>query len=70
MGRGGGVMDISKFGEGFYVTCLFMLVFVVIAITAMITGNEVAKSLIGTFGGIVGTIAAFWFATRGQTSGA
>ena len=57
-----------SFGEGFYVTCLFLLVFTIMAGIAMWTGNEVAKSLIGTLGGIVGTIAAFWFATRGQTS--
>ena len=59
---------LPQFGEGFYVTCLFMLVFCVIASVAMYTGNEVAKSLVGTLGGIVGSIAAFWFATRGQTS--
>jgi len=56
------------FGEGFYMSLVFLGTFLVIACVAMMTGNEVAKTLTGGMMGIVGSIAAFWFATRGQTS--
>jgi hypothetical protein len=57
------------FGEGFYVTCLFLTLFALIASVAMLTGNEVAGSLATSMIGVVGTVAAFWFGTRGQTGG-
>ena len=60
---------ILPFGEGFYVTIVFMACFMIIAVTAMVTEGDVAKALATGFTGIIGSIAAFWFATRGQTSG-
>jgi uncharacterized membrane protein YqjE len=61
-------MDLSKFGEGFWVTLMFMGMVTVILITAMATGNEIAKNAATSVIVVLGMIAAFWFPTRGQTS--
>jgi len=60
-------MDLSKFGEGFWVTMAFLLFTMALLVVAMATGNEVAKSVAVAAIAIDGSIASFWFATRGQT---
>lgn len=68
--RDGGSMpvDLGKFGEGFWVTLAFMTMTGMILVTAMITGNEVAGTIVAAVITVLGMIAAFWFPTRGQTS--
>jgi len=61
-------IDFSKFGEGFWITCVLLMVFLLISIVAMWTGNEVAKSLVTPMVAIVGSIGSFWLSTRGQTA--
>lgn len=58
----------EKFGEGFYVTTIFMTVTLIILITAMITDNEISKSAAQSMITVLGMIAAFWFPSRGQTT--
>jgi|GEM_PF-3180511 len=60
-------MDLSKFGEGFWVTMAFMALTTIILCVAMITGNEIAGSIVAAIITVLGMIAAFWFPTRGQT---
>jgi len=57
------------FGEGFYVTLVFLVLCSAILIFAMISENEIAKTISTAIIAIMGTIAASWFATRGQTGG-
>jgi hypothetical protein len=61
-------MDLSKFGEGFWVTMAFMFMVSLILCVAMITNNPVATSIVAAVIAVLGMIAAFWFPTRGQTS--
>ena len=61
-------MDLSKFGEGFWVTMAFMAMVSLILCVAMATGNEIAKSIVVAVITVLGMIAAFWFPTRGQTN--
>lgn len=56
-------------GEGLVVTVLFLAVFLVLGGMATYSQDPVMIDLVKSFGQIIGTIAAFWFATRGQTSG-
>jgi uncharacterized membrane protein YqjE len=60
-------MDLSKFGEGFWVTMAFMGFSTLILCVAMITGNEIASLIVTAVITVLGMIAAFWFPTRGQT---
>lgn len=59
--------NISE-AQGFYITLIFIVMFMVIAVTAMIVGNDISKDIVSAMTGIVGTIAAYWFATRGQSA--
>lgn len=61
-------VEIPAFGEGFWVTVLFMLMVSMILCVAMYTGNAVAKDAATSAVLILGMIAAFWFPTRGQTT--
>jgi hypothetical protein len=56
-------------GEGFYVTMAFLAVFLGVAGMAAYTNNQILTDLAKNFGSIIASIAAFWFATRGQTGG-
>ncbi len=60
--------DVSKFGEGFWVTVMFMIMVTAILCVAMVTNNPVATSIVAAVIAVLGMIAAFWFPTRGQTS--
>lgn len=61
-------MEFGKFGEGFWVTVVFMAFASVILCVAMITRSELATSVASSIVTVIGMIAAFWFPTRGQTS--
>lgn len=61
-------MGMKDFGEGFWVTMVFMLMTTAILCVAMITNNPVATSIVAAVIAVLGMIAAFWFPTRGQTS--
>jgi len=61
-------IDISKFGEGFWVTMAFMILTAIILCVAMITQSEIAGSVVTAIITVLGMIAAFWFPTRGQTA--
>lgn len=63
-------MDLSKFGEGFWVTMMFMFMVTVILSIAMATESPVAQNIVTAIITVLGMIAAFWFPTRGQSSGA
>ncbi|NLH78260.1 MAG: hypothetical protein GX465_14610 [Acidobacteria bacterium] len=63
------VVELPAFGEGFYVTMVFMFVTTLILVVAMWTGNEIAGSIVTAIITVLGMIAAFWFPTRGQTGG-
>ena len=62
------MIDLSKFGEGFCVTCLFMGLVAVLLTVAMLTDSPVAQNIVTALITVLGMIAAFWFPTRGQTS--
>jgi hypothetical protein len=62
------MVNLNQYGEGFWVTMAFLLFTMMLLVAAMATGNEVAKSVAVAAIAIDGSIAAFWFATRGQTS--
>lgn len=61
-------IDLSKFGEGFWVTMAFMGLVTVILTVAMVTASPVAHSIVTAIITVLGMIAAFWFPTRGQTA--
>lgn len=61
-------IDLSKFGEGFWVTVMFMFMTGTILCVAMLTGSEIAGSVVTAIITVLGMIAAFWFPTRGQTA--
>ena len=63
------VVELPAFGEGSYVTMVFMFVTTLILVVAMWTGNEIAGSIVTAIITVLGMIAAFWFPTRGQTGG-
>lgn len=63
-------MDFDKFGEGFWVTMVFMGMVTVILCVAMITGADIAVQIVTAIITVLGMIAAFWFPTRGQSSNA
>jgi len=60
------MMNIDKM-QGFYITIVFIIAYVIIVLVGTCNANPVMDNVINTFSGIIGTIAAFWFATRGQT---
>lgn len=62
------MIDLSKFGEGFWVTMAFMAIVMILLIVAMITNSPVAQNIVTAIITVLGMIAAFWFPTRGQTS--
>lgn len=53
--------------QGFLVTSVFLIMFTIIVCVGMITGSPLMNEIINMLSGIIGTIAAFWFATRGQS---
>lgn len=61
-------MDFNKFGEGFWITIMFMAMVAILLITAMVTDSPVAQNIVTAIITVLGMIAAFWFPTRGQTS--
>ena len=61
-------MDLDKFGEGFWITIMFMAMVAILLITAMVTDSQVAQNIVTAIITVLGMIAAFWFPTRGQTS--
>lgn len=61
-------MDFNKFGEGFWITMVFMAMVAILLITAMVTESPVAQNIVTAIITVLGMIAAFWFPTRGQTS--
>ena len=63
-------MDFDKFGEGFWVTMVFMMMVTAILCVAMITAAPVAVQIVTAIITVLGMIAAFWFPTRGQSSNA
>ena len=60
-------MDFDKFGEGFWVTMVFMVMVTAILCVAMITGASIAVQIVTAIITVLGMIAAFWFPTRGQS---
>jgi len=62
-------IELDKFGEGFWVTTMFVAFAALVLCVAMVTQNEVAKTATTSVVTVLGMIAAFWFPTRGQTSG-
>lgn len=61
-------MDFNKFGEGFWITMVFMAMVAILLITAMVTESPVAQNIVTAIITVLGMIAAFWFPTRGQTT--
>lgn len=61
-------MDFNKFGEGFWITMVFMAMVAILLITAMVTDSPVAQNIVTAIITVLGMIAAFWFPTRGQTT--
>lgn len=61
-------MDFNKFGEGFWITIMFMAMVAILLITAMVTDSPVAQNIVTAIITVLGMIAAFWFPTRGQTT--
>ena len=57
---GSGRMNLDKFGEGFWITAMFMGLVAILLITAMVTDTAIIT--------VLGMIAAFWFPTRGQST--
>jgi len=55
--------------EGLIVTTMFLAVFLTLGGMATYSKDPVMIDMVKSFGQIIGTIAAFWFATRGQTTG-
>lgn len=62
-------IDLSKFGEGFWITLAFMGLVGGLLCVAMLTDAPIATSVATAIITVLGMIAAFWFPTRGQTSG-
>jgi len=60
-------IDVSKFGEGFFVTIAFFLMFTVLALVAIVRESNPAVQIVTSLSAGVTAIVAFWFATRGQT---
>lgn len=61
-------MDLDKFGEGFWITAMFMGLVAILLITAMVTESPVAQNIVTAIITVLGMIAAFWFPTRGQST--
>lgn len=60
-------IDIPQFGEGFYVTMAFFIMFTLLCATAIIFNSSPATQIVTGLSSGVTAILAFWFATRGQS---
>lgn len=56
-------------GEGFYVTIMFLITFLAFGGLAAYSKDPVLVEMTKSFGTVIASIAAFWFATRGKSRG-
>ena len=61
-------IDVSKFGEGFWIFSEILVAYTLIVAMAVFSGNALAIDGAKVLGGAVAAWGAQWFATRGQTS--
>jgi hypothetical protein len=61
-------MDLSKFGEGFWLAMFFLAMYFFLAIAAIWSGNDTAKMIVVGLGSGLSAIVMAWFQMRGQTT--
>ena len=63
-------IQIPAYGEGFWVTMAFFIMFTVLCAAAIAFNSGPATQIVTGLSSGVTAILAFWFATRGQTAAA
>ena len=61
-------MGFSDFGEGFWLALTFLMMYLILAVAAIWSGNDTAKMIVTGLGSGLAAIVMAWFQTRGQTS--